>query len=72
MEPLNFEDVGGVFLIMISGVALSWIFAGWSFLWNIRNIAIRHNVITYLIITISIFTLQNDFESYRNYFTGVF
>ncbi|XP_011690717.1 PREDICTED: glutamate receptor ionotropic, kainate 2-like isoform X2 [Wasmannia auropunctata] len=44
VEPLNFEDVGGVFAIMISGVALSWIFAGWSFLWNIRNVANRHDV----------------------------
>ncbi|XP_071628678.1 glutamate receptor ionotropic, kainate 2-like isoform X6 [Temnothorax longispinosus] len=44
VQPLNLEDVGGVFLIMISGVALSWIFAGCVFLWNIRNIAIRHDV----------------------------
>ncbi|RLU25956.1 hypothetical protein DMN91_002119 [Ooceraea biroi] len=44
VEPLNFEDVGGVFLIMISGVMSSWIFAGLSFLWNIRNNAIKHNV----------------------------
>lgn len=45
MEPLNFEDVGGVFLIMISGVTLSWIFTGLTFLWNVRNVAIRHDVI---------------------------
>ncbi|XP_029164967.1 glutamate receptor ionotropic, kainate 2-like [Nylanderia fulva] len=44
VEALNFEDVGGVFLIMISGVMLSWLFTIWSFLWNIRNLAIRHNV----------------------------
>ncbi|XP_014479810.1 PREDICTED: glutamate receptor ionotropic, kainate 2-like [Dinoponera quadriceps] len=44
VEPLNFEDVGGVFLIMISGVTLSWFYAGWTFLWNIRNIAIKYNV----------------------------
>ncbi|KAL0117227.1 hypothetical protein PUN28_010223 [Cardiocondyla obscurior] len=41
---LKFEDVSGVFVIMMSGVALSWIFTGWSFLWNIRNVAMRHNV----------------------------
>ncbi|XP_077258767.1 glutamate receptor ionotropic, kainate 2-like isoform X6 [Temnothorax americanus] len=44
VQPLNLEDVGGVFLIMISGVASSWIFTGCVFLWNIRNIAIRHDV----------------------------
>ncbi|XP_011872397.1 PREDICTED: glutamate receptor ionotropic, kainate 2-like isoform X2 [Vollenhovia emeryi] len=44
VNPLNFEDVGGVFVIMISGIALSWIFAGWTFLWQIRNVAIRHGV----------------------------
>ncbi|KYN07451.1 Glutamate receptor, ionotropic kainate 2 [Cyphomyrmex costatus] len=44
VEPLNFEDVGGVFSIMISGVALSYVFAGWAFIWNIRNVAIKHNV----------------------------
>ncbi|XP_072745112.1 glutamate receptor ionotropic, kainate 2-like isoform X2 [Anoplolepis gracilipes] len=44
VEALNFEDVKGVFLIMTSGVMLSWLFAGWSFLWNIRNLAIQHNV----------------------------
>ncbi|XP_011157526.3 glutamate receptor ionotropic, kainate 2 isoform X2 [Solenopsis invicta] len=42
--PLRFEDVEGVFIIMVSGIALSWIFAGCTFLWNIRNIAVRHNV----------------------------
>jgi len=49
VEPLNFEDVGGVFLFMISGVILSWCFAGLTFLWNIRNKAIKHNVTTCLI-----------------------
>ncbi|XP_020295440.1 glutamate receptor ionotropic, kainate 2-like isoform X1 [Pseudomyrmex gracilis] len=44
VQPLNFEDVSGVFLIMISGVMLSWLVAGWSFLWNIRNLAIDNNV----------------------------
>ncbi|XP_028050144.1 glutamate receptor ionotropic, kainate 2 isoform X2 [Monomorium pharaonis] len=48
VEALDFEDVGGVFTIMISGIALSWIFAGWAFLWNIRNIAVRHDVIIFL------------------------
>lgn len=61
MEALNFEDVGGVFLIMISGVMLSWLFAGWSFLWNVRNLAVRYKVITCLIIRIPCI-------SYRNYF----
>lgn len=66
MELLNFEDVSGVFSIMISGVALSYIFAGWIFLWNIRNIAIKHDVIIYLMI-ISIFVLRSYFTSYKNY-----
>ncbi|EFN84995.1 Glutamate receptor, ionotropic kainate 2 [Harpegnathos saltator] len=44
VEPLNFEDVGGVFLIMISGVTLSWFYAAWTFLWNVRNIAVKDNV----------------------------
>ncbi|XP_070167336.1 glutamate receptor ionotropic, kainate 2-like isoform X1 [Polyergus mexicanus] len=44
VEALNFEDVKGVFLIMICGIMLSWFLAGWSFLWNIRNLAIEYNV----------------------------
>lgn len=52
MEALNFEDVKGVFLIMTSGIMLSWLWAGWSFLWNIRNLAIEYNVIIYLSIRI--------------------
>ncbi|XP_011645300.1 glutamate receptor ionotropic, kainate 2-like isoform X1 [Pogonomyrmex barbatus] len=44
VEPLSYEDVKGLFIIMITGIALSWIIAAWAFLWNIRDIAIRHNV----------------------------
>lgn len=61
VEALNFEDVGGVFLIMISGVMLSWLFAGWSFLWNVRNLAIRYDVIACLIIRIPCISYRNCF-----------
>ncbi|XP_050461377.1 glutamate receptor ionotropic, kainate 2-like [Cataglyphis hispanica] len=44
VDALNFEDVKGVFLIMTSGIMLSWLLAGWSFLWNIRSLAIEYNV----------------------------
>ncbi|KAG7201425.1 hypothetical protein KM043_004185 [Ampulex compressa] len=43
VEALNFEDVGGIFLILVSGVMLSWLYTGWSLLWHVRGIAIEKN-----------------------------
>lgn len=44
VSPLNFEDVGGVFIVLISGVSLSWLGTIWSFLWHIRNVSVAENV----------------------------
>ncbi|XP_015173134.1 PREDICTED: glutamate receptor ionotropic, kainate 2-like [Polistes dominula] len=43
-NPLNYEDVSGVFIALGSGLAVSWIGTLWSFIWNIRNVSVTENV----------------------------
>ncbi|KAK2579601.1 hypothetical protein KPH14_010895 [Odynerus spinipes] len=44
VSPLNFADVGGVFIVLISGIGLSWLGTIWSFIWHIRNVSVNENV----------------------------
>lgn len=41
---LGMDNVGGVFLVLLCGIAFGWLVAVVQFLWNVRKVAIDSKV----------------------------
>jgi len=47
---LDVNEVGGMFVILILGCLLGFIFSLLEFLWNIRKVAVAEKVLFYIIL----------------------
>jgi len=70
MEPLNFEDVDEVFLIMINEHCVVLYLCRIDIFLEYSKHRIKYDVIIYLMI-IFMFVLRSYFISYKNYFTDI-